>query len=409
VLSTDGGVDGSFNKDKVTMISQRLRQLRLARGLTLDGLAAAMGGMVTKQALSKYENGTARPAPLALNQLARALGVKAAELFREPEVHVRFIAYRSRSSLAQRERERLESLIAESLEERVRLQARVGIAASAEIPVQGLRVDNLEQAEQAASQLRALWQLGLDPIANVVGTLEDQLVHVIRVRATERFDGISAIAERDEQPVAAAVATRVEVPGERERLSLAHELGHLVLSVAPAVSEEKAAFRFAGAFLAPAAAIRQEVGNRRAVIHPEEMLLLKRRFGVSIQALVFRLYDLGIINKSHCTDWRRTISTRGWRKHEPAELAPESPQWLRRTVLHAVSEGLISQGAARRLTGEDSGTEFEGPLPLVERRNFLGLPLEERRRILAEQAEVAAAWYDENSEWREIQGGDTVE
>ena len=35
------------------MICQRLKQLRLARGLSLDALAAEMGGIVTKQALSK--------------------------------------------------------------------------------------------------------------------------------------------------------------------------------------------------------------------------------------------------------------------------------------------------------------------------------------------------------------------
>ena len=43
------------------MISKRLKQLRLARGLSLDALVAQMGGLVTKQALSKYELDKAKP------------------------------------------------------------------------------------------------------------------------------------------------------------------------------------------------------------------------------------------------------------------------------------------------------------------------------------------------------------
>src|SRR5450756_1113927 len=82
------------------MISQRLRQLRLARGLSLEALAAAIGGAVTKQALSKYEQGTARPSPVVLNRLAEALGVKAAYLLSEPDIEVQFIAYRKGSALA---------------------------------------------------------------------------------------------------------------------------------------------------------------------------------------------------------------------------------------------------------------------------------------------------------------------
>jgi transcriptional regulator with XRE-family HTH domain len=68
------------------MNSQRLKQLRLARGLSLDALAAKLGGIVTKQALSKYEQGKAKPSPRVLTQLASTLGVKAVHLFTEPEL-----------------------------------------------------------------------------------------------------------------------------------------------------------------------------------------------------------------------------------------------------------------------------------------------------------------------------------
>ena len=62
------------------MIEKRLKQLRLANGLSLEGLATRLGGFVTKQALSKYEQGKAKPSPVVLNKLASVLGVKAAIL-----------------------------------------------------------------------------------------------------------------------------------------------------------------------------------------------------------------------------------------------------------------------------------------------------------------------------------------
>jgi len=94
-----------------SVFGQRLRQTRLARGLTLDALAAAMGGIVTKQAIGKYEQGQAQPSPLVLNRLAAALDIKAATLWREPAVRIEILAYRKRASLPVREREAIESVV----------------------------------------------------------------------------------------------------------------------------------------------------------------------------------------------------------------------------------------------------------------------------------------------------------
>ena len=77
----------------------RIKQLRLARALSLDDLSDAMGGIVTKQALSKYELGQSTPSAPVLNQLASALGVKAMELWAAPSIQVKFQGYRKRASL----------------------------------------------------------------------------------------------------------------------------------------------------------------------------------------------------------------------------------------------------------------------------------------------------------------------
>ncbi len=390
------------------MIGQRLKQLRMAQGLSLEGLAAKLGGIVTKQAVSKYEQGRSQPSPIVLSKLATALGVKAAHLWRDPSIHVQFIAYRKGSGLLKREQEKVKSLVTEVLEERVRLQMLTHPTDGVSLPVKILTVKSVEDAERAAESLREQWNLGLDPVASVTGVLEDRLVHVLEVEAGEKFDGISAVAyTEDDQLVAAAVVTRRGLPGGRQRLNLAHELGHLTLNIAEEVDEEQAAFRFAGAFLAPANAVYRIVGRQRSLIGGDELLLLKQRFGLSGQALLYRLRDLGIITESYYRQWCIDINKLGWRKREPYEIPPEQPQWLRCRVLRALAEGLVAPGEAEQMLGK--GTEIQMPAPLLDRRSFIKLPIEERRRILAAQADRLAPIYEQDMEREDLQGGDLVE
>ena len=92
---------------------------------------------------------------------------------------------------------------------------------------------------------------------------------------------------------------------------------------------------------------------------------------------------------------------------EPDPLTPEQPQWFPRTVLRALSEGLLSQEEAERMLGEK--VTMETPLSLVERRALLKLPLEERRRVIARQAEKMAAYYEQNQDWKDLMEGDLVD
>ncbi len=389
------------------MIGARLRQLRLARSLSLQALAAATGGIVTKQAISKYEKGKAQPTAVVLNRIASALGVKAAHLCTEPAVRTEFVAYRKGSGLLKRDQAKVESHVRQSLEDRVWLQELIGQTYGADLPVKAQALSSLEDTEYEAVNLRNKWKLGLAPLSSIINVLEERLIHVLEIDAGERFDGISAVAYDDDRVAAAAVVSRRGVPGERQRLSLAHELGHLVLNVPPGIDEEAGAFRFGAAFLAPAEVVRREVGVHRTFIRPDELLLMKRKFGMSAQALLYRLRDLAIIGESYYKQWCINVSKLGWRRREPANMPPEKPSWLQRSVLRALGEDLISREMAETMLGRSLGDGEH--LSLIERRAFLKLPLEERRRIMAEQAERMAAYYEDDREWRKFQGGDFID
>ena len=390
------------------MLGKRLKQLRLARGLSLDELVAQSGGIVSKQAISKYEQGKSQPSPRVLTKLASALGTKVAQLVSESVVEVELIAYRKASGLRKKEQNRVENLVRQTLEERIRLQELIAQNNGSDIPIQELRIKSLEDAEDAAGELRKKWNLGRDPIANVMSVLEDHRIHILEIQASEKFDGISAVAYLGTKKIAAAaVVIRHMDTGERQRLNLTHELGHLVLKIDKKIDEEKAAFRFGAAFLAPKEFVFHEVGAHRSVITITELLLLKERLGMSIQALLYRLRDLQVINDLHYSQWCKEINRRAWRKKEPNPLQPEKPEWLRQNVLRAFVEGILNHEEAETMLGEK--IEDQMPLSLVKRKNFMKLPLEERRRLMVEQAEKLASHYKDDTEWKDLGAGDFSE
>jgi Zn-dependent peptidase ImmA (M78 family)/DNA-binding XRE family transcriptional regulator len=393
----------------IFMISQRIKQLRLARGMSQDALVAVMGGIVTKQAISKYETGKAVPGPAVVMRLAQALGVKSTALWGVPVCNVEFIAYRKSSGLGKRDQVTVENLVRRALEERVSLHERVyGRPGGCDFPLQQFKLRKIEDSEAAAEGMRDHWNLGRDPIGNLVGLLEDRQVHVIEIDAPEKFDGISAFAKDDEGcTLGAAVVSRRGVPRERQRLNLTHELGHTVLKIPNNIDEEKAAFRFAGAFLAPRDDFIEEVGAHRSNIEVDELLILKRKFGMSMQALLRRMCDLEVINDAYYKQWCITINKQGWRRDEPESQPAEEPQWLHRTVLRGVSEGALTAEEGKHMLGitKEEGDRLES----IQRRAFMKLPMEERRRILAQQANELQEYYEQDVEWRQCQGGDVHE
>ena len=174
--------------------------------------------------------------------------------------------------------------------------------------------------------------------------LEDRIT--VQVSGDDRFD---APVRLDDD--ARLWQSRTASP-DRLRFSLAHELGHLMLDVGESLDAEKAANRFAGAFLVPRSAVIRELGSRRDALDRQELHLLKHKYGLSMQAWVFRARDLGIVDAATATRYFRWFRQNGLHLQEPGDaLPPETPQRLTRLVLRAVAEDVISHGRAAELLG----------------------------------------------------------
>ena len=390
------------------MLGERLRRFRLARSMSLGDLETAVNGLVSSQTLSKYEQGKLQPPATTINQIASALGIKSTQLWSESPCHVEWIAFRKRARLGKREQERIQSFVAEEFEKRVQLQEQICEGNTLELPLLGIPARSLDDVEKAALALRNTLNLGIDPIANLINVLEDHYIHIIRVDANETFDGISAVArDASDNLLAAAIATRVGVPGDRQRLNITHELGHLIMELPGDLNAEKAAFRFGSAFLAPAEQLRRDVGEKRIRIQKKELFYLKQRYGMSIQAVLFRLRDLGIITNAYYKKWCIQVNRFGWKKREPIKIPPEKPERFHQQVLRALSEELITEMEARQLLNHSVVPSANQSLS--KRRQFLKLPKEKRDRILREQAAEMADFYERDTQWREWEGEPFVE
>lgn len=389
------------------MIGKRIRSLRLARGWTQQELVARMGELVTKQAISKYESGKATPSARVIRYLARALQVQPIRLLEEPQLDVQTLAFRKSSRLGERRREQIELAAGESLRMRVWLQDRLGLDSDADLPAEPYVVRDVQDAFDAAGDLRARWALGSGPIANLIDVLEDHLVHVLLLPADEACDGLAVEARAEGRLRAVAIGIHPDRVGERQRLNLAHELGHLVLAPAAGMDEEEAAFSFGKAFLAPPEAVRRLVGVKRASVSLDELLMLKSRFGLSVQAAARYLLELGIISARHYKQLCIQIAQAGWRRAEEGELPKETPRWLSRTLIRAQEEELISPSELRDILATDRFTSHQCADDALVAPS--GSSLETRLPLLSESSNALSGAYESDQSWRDIQGGDIID
>src|SRR5437588_940888 len=331
------------------MIGERIKQARKAAGLSLRALADRAG--VTAMAISKYEGGKSTPSSRVLLDLSKALGVRTEYFFRPVKIELQEMKHRKHSRLPKKALDQIEGDVKEQLERFIELEQLLpnGPVQAFKLPAHlAAPIATLDEVEAVARDLRTSWDLGVDPIPVLTDMLEERGIKVFQSQAiNDRFDGMAATV--DGIPV---VVVGRGWPGDRQRFTLAHELGHLVLHgrLAPDVDEEAAANRFAGAFLAPADEVRKELGEKRVWLEPRELEVLKKTYGLSMQGWMHRAKDLGILPDVHYVEMRKFFSSRGWNKTEPGEqYAPERPQLFDQLVYRALAQDLISESKAAEL------------------------------------------------------------
>ena len=339
------------------MVGERLKVARAASGLSLRALEQKIERAVSAQAIGKYERGEAMPGSMALIALARALDVSVDYLLADDDIVLEDIEFRKKAIAARRAEARVKATLLRDLERYLTVEELLGLPSvnwdrPREVPYPV--VADMAEADRAARSLRSAWGLGTDPIPNLVELLEERGIKVLTVDVDDDIDGLTARVSRRGGPAAPVVVVNPSHTGERQRFTVAHELGHLVLDVSPKLDEERVAHRFAGAFLMPAEVLWSEIGKRRSSLSVGELVELKVLFGASVQAVTHRCRDLGIIGPTLHGRLSREFGRRGWRTfpyEEPAPLAPERSTRFERLCFRALAEDVISESRAAELLG----------------------------------------------------------
>jgi Zn-dependent peptidase ImmA (M78 family)/DNA-binding XRE family transcriptional regulator len=219
-----------------------------------------------------------------------------------------------------------------------------------------LDLPKLGSPQEAARRLRALWQLPMGPVRNVVDSIESAGGVVFRCPfGGIRVDGVS------QWPLDTAALPPVffvhdSAPGDRQRWTLAHEIGHVVLHHLPTDDPEVEANRFAGEFLMPANEIGPELKN----LTLPKAAALKSYWKVSMMAIIRWAKYLGIVTANQYEYLGKQMGARGYRLCEPVPIPAEEPQLLQEM-----------QAVLKREGGRSADAMSE----------YLGLPVEEYREV----------------------------
>lgn len=332
--------------------------LRRAADITQEELADRLG--ITQAALSRYENDLREPDADMVEKLSATLEVTTDFLLHEfrmtgaiaADAHMR----RQRTAKPsdwKRVEARLNMMRMHSayLLERVPLQPRHQV----------IQVDPDEHTPaQAADILRASWRMPIGPVRNLLRWVEASGVIVVEEDfGTHRIDGMSQWAGEH-----AVIILNNALPTDRKRLTVAHELGHLVLHNRYIDSDvEEQANEFAAEFLMPAHVISPQLSN----LTLGKLTDLKAEWGVSMQAIFERAYRMGKVNTEDRQKFHRQMNSRGWKVREPgSDLLPPETAELASSVGTRLTESGLNPREVRQLLG----TRRSGATPFdkAERR-----------------------------------------
>jgi Zn-dependent peptidase ImmA (M78 family)/DNA-binding XRE family transcriptional regulator len=340
-------------------------------GLSQEELSSRMGGKVTKQAISKYEKGLMMPeASTTLIALSDALAVPVDYFFRTVSREHLELYYRKRVSVGAKARNTLEEKVRDRLERYQELEELLGARSKFEAPNGKLELNTLDGARTSAKAVRQRWGVGPEqPVPSVTRLCEDKGLRLVGLDGVPGFDGMAGYYAGSP-----FVAIASNLPKDRIRFTLLHELAHILgwrKDQGQLGHNDRACHAFASEFLLPEDVLRKELSERvRHSIAVPELLQLKEKFGISMQAILVRANAAGILTDSGYHAVLREFGARGWRKGEPGSVpGTEKPLRFERLLFRAIAEDAISMSKAaalslvpldelrRRLRGEDAARD----------------------------------------------------
>jgi Zn-dependent peptidase ImmA (M78 family) len=330
----------------MNVFAERLKSARKMKGWSLQELADNITIAISKQALSKYEQNLMKPTGEVLIALAKALDVKPDYFLKETAIELAPVEFRKKAKLSQKQEDSIKEKVKDFLERYLEVEQLLNIKTKFSNPIKKITISEVEDVEAAALKLLKGWNLGFDPIPNVIEMLEDNGIRVIEIDAPDEFDGLSTFVGN----IPVVVISR-NYTVERKRFTALHELGHIVLDIEEGADKERICNAFAGALLLPDDCLEKLIGEKRSNIAPGELVSIKEQFGISVQAIMMRAQLKGIIDKNSAGRFWKSMA--GNKKEEGlgSYAGREKSYRFEHLVFRLAAEDVVSMSKAANLAG----------------------------------------------------------
>lgn len=294
---------------------------RESRGLVHLDLAERMD--ISKSTAWRFENDAHALSEETIDQLSKILHYPKSFFSQSGEILPMTLSYRKRTNVSAKVISKVEANINIA---RLNLEALLNTMKfpSGEIPL--LDAIKYGSPQNCAKVLRKLWDLEKGPIDLLSEILEKNKILLLCLDFdTERVDGMFMMVN-DKVPV---IVTNKQLLGDRQRFTLAYQLGHIVMHLYTSPGFERdlshEANLFAAEFLMPKKDIIKDLED----LSLAKLGQLKKKWGVSMQAILYRASDLQLLSENQKNYLLKQFNQQNIRRREPKELDIKTEQYKR--------------------------------------------------------------------------------
>ncbi|MEA5014562.1 MAG: XRE family transcriptional regulator [Candidatus Limiplasma sp.] len=375
----------------------RLKAARTYRGMTIAELAEKIG--LQRQTISLYESSQIKsPEFSVIKSISDELDFPTDFFLEENRLHVETGSTYFRALLTTNKKYRNEQI------QKMELLTQIYQFLKEYIDFPALQLPQIPDkvtAEEAAHLLRLEWNLADRPIDNIVYHVEKHGILVTSFETStndvDAFSQMLTIGDNSEYLIAYS-KNKTSTP--RIHFDIAHELGHILLHEWTEDIEaldkedfrerEQQAHSFAAAFLLPKKAFERDLGAYASNL--QYYVELKKKWKVSISAMIRRAYNLGKVDYNTYQRLMRMMQKQGIKKQEPLDdvLITAAPSLFSTSVRMLLDDGIFSTpeflDELSRFTGLSLyGKEIEFLLGLpkgtLEINNIIEFPLKLKTHV----------------------------
>lgn len=331
-------------------IGNNLKRIRLLKNLSLKEAGNLLN--MSAPAISKYEKGEIKVNSQKVIEFANVYGVKTVELLKpNSNYKMKFNNFRKSSRLNGERLELLKNIIELKVSDYINVVSMNNI--DNKVHLKHYDVYSMDDAEKIGDKFRNNYKLSLiQPISDLISVLENLGIIIVEIDNTNNnfydFDGLSEIVNN----IPVIVVLKDQEDGARQRFTIAHELGHLLLNIKDReLDEEKVCNKFAASLLMPRQSVMNEFGNKRKNVSFYELKSFKLEYRVSIASIIYRLKELNIISEYTFKKLNAIYTKLGFKKCEPNNIEPEKSYQFNKIVHKLETDDVISLNKACELLG----------------------------------------------------------